>query len=124
MLDAVKDLDFKVLIPVGIGGAFGLLLFARFLEWIFRRFHDAAVALMTGFVAGSLLIIWPWKRAQYLLDAAGIPVLKKGKEIVEGYEWFWPSAGHASTWWALGYMAIGFIIVWWVEVAGEKKSPA
>ena len=51
----------RILVPVGIGAVLGMVLLARFLSWLFRNHHDMAVALITGFIAGSLLIIWPWK---------------------------------------------------------------
>ncbi len=52
-----------ILIPVGIGAVAGLIALSHILSWLFKTYHDTAVALITGFVAGSLAIIWPWKEA-------------------------------------------------------------
>ncbi len=49
-----------ILIPVGIGAIIGLVTLSHILSWMFRKYHNAAVALITGFVAGSLVVIWPW----------------------------------------------------------------
>lgn len=44
-----------------LGCLVGLASFSRFLTWLFKHFHDAAVALLTGFLIGSLNKVWPWK---------------------------------------------------------------
>ncbi len=75
MLNAVDDLRqfhlaeaLPVLVPVGIGAVIGLVALSHVLSWLFRKYHDVAVSLITGFVAGSLVIIWPWKEPVYSAD--------------------------------------------------------
>src|SRR5690606_6781257 len=43
------------------GCATGLMAFSRLLNWMFTRHHDPTVATLTGFLLGSLTIVWPWK---------------------------------------------------------------
>ena len=45
-----------------IGSIVGLIAFSNIISWIFNKYHDATLALLTGFVFGSLSIIWPWKK--------------------------------------------------------------
>lgn len=61
MIDAVNDLNLKILIPVVIGGVVGLLAFSHLLSWIFKNYRDITIAVLTGFILGSMPIIWPWK---------------------------------------------------------------
>lgn len=61
MIDAVNDLNLKILIPVVIGGVVGLLAFSHLLSWIFKNYRDITIAILTGFILGSMPIIWPWK---------------------------------------------------------------
>jgi len=105
----------KILIPVGIGAVIGVLALSHFLSWVFREFHDQAVALLTGFVAGSLLIIWPWKEEVIqTFEAAG-----KTKEKIVGYDWYLPHlCSHNLL--AIAVIAIGFLAVWLMERSGEK----
>lgn len=84
-IDAINNLRFEILLPVLIGAVFGLLGFSYLLSWIFKRFRDLTIALLTGFILGSLGIIWPWKNVVYMLDAAGEMILKGGEPIVERY---------------------------------------
>lgn len=62
VLGAVKD---KELLTIGtfMGGCvIGLLAFSKVLKWTFAKFHDITIALLTGFLLGSLNKIWPWKK--------------------------------------------------------------
>ena len=61
VLDAVHERNLQILLATGLGAVFGLLSFARLLKWMFSRFKDATLALLTGFILGSLPKIWPWK---------------------------------------------------------------
>lgn len=61
ILQAVSSLDLPVLAIFGAGVVTGLLSFANLLSWLLRRFHDITIALLSGFIIGSLNKIWPWK---------------------------------------------------------------
>ena len=67
IIHSVSKLNMEVLIPFAAGAIIGLLLFAKILSWVFRRYHDHTVGLLTGFIFGSLLILWPWKEENELL---------------------------------------------------------
>lgn len=63
MIDAVNNLSIKTLLPVAIGAGVGLIAFSHFLSWLLKKFHNQTIALLTGFITGSLGILWPWKTA-------------------------------------------------------------
>ena len=46
---------------LGVGAVVGLISLAQLLGWLFKRFRDATLALLAGFMLGSLRKIWPWK---------------------------------------------------------------
>ena len=58
---AINDLNFSILIPFGIGALSGIILFAKFLQFIFKKFRNNTISLLTGFIFGSLIVLWPWK---------------------------------------------------------------
>lgn len=62
ILDAVHERDVKIVITVALGAVFGLLSFARLLKWMFNHYKNITLALLTGFILGSLNKIWPWKK--------------------------------------------------------------
>ena len=126
MIDAVNDLTsgeivaaLKILVPVGIGAVIGVAILARVLSWLFRTWHDIAVALITGFVAGSLVIIWPWK------DTLTEEFTRKGevKEKITGFEnWHLPDFSLGATWGALGVMMVGVVMIVVLEVVAAKPT--
>jgi putative membrane protein len=118
MIKSVSTFDLSVLAPVGIGAMVGLLAFARLLAWIFKNFHDQTIALLTGFIFGSLSILWPWK------DAI-IQTFEKGDEIKEkvvGYTYTLPDL-NGETAIAIGILAAGIVAITLVEILARKKEP-
>ncbi len=151
-VNALKNLDFgqalPVLIPVGIGAVFGLIVLARFLNWLFKHYHNEAIALITGFVLGSLVIIWPWKDELPSRNHEGLILVKTEERtlearegtlsevkaamssveelVIEGYgNWHGPSLKKAVDWTAFGFMVLGAVLIFFVEWTahrGKKSS--
>ncbi len=61
VMEAIKEIDIAVIAVFGTGCVLGLMAFSRFLSWLFQRHHDLVTATLTGFLLGSLIIVWPWK---------------------------------------------------------------
>lgn len=62
VMQAIKSLDLVVIAVFGAGCVTGLMAFSRLLTWMFRHRHDLTVATLSGFLLGSLSIVWPWKQ--------------------------------------------------------------
>ena len=58
---AVSNLDFTKVAVVGAGAIIGILSFSRLLKWLFNNYKNLVLAILTGFITGSLNKIWPWK---------------------------------------------------------------
>ncbi|MBL7472136.1 DUF368 domain-containing protein [Robertkochia sediminum] len=61
VLGAINDKDLKTLAIVAVGAVFGLLSFSRLLKYLFQHYKNITLAVLTGFIFGSLNKIWPWK---------------------------------------------------------------
>ena len=61
VLESIHERDLATIAIFGTGAILGLLTFGRLLRWLFQRFERVTVALMTGFIAGSLTKIWPFR---------------------------------------------------------------
>lgn len=68
-LAAVKEFDIVRIVSLAAGCVVGLVVFSRFLTWVLRRFEQVTVAVLIGFVIGSLWAVWPWKN--FVRDAEG-----------------------------------------------------
>lgn len=119
VLGAISSLSFGILVPLALGCAFGLIAFSHLLAWVFKRAPDQTLALMTGFVLGSLVVIWPWKDA--LTDTVQRGDGEPAKEIVTGYRWFVPDAGAADTWIAVALMVAGIAAIALMEHVARPK---
>lgn len=62
ILDSVNQRDFVTIGIFVIGITLGILTFVRVLSWLFQKYHDMTLCVLTGFVLGSLNKIWPWKK--------------------------------------------------------------
>ena len=61
VIDAVRHRDFLALAPLALGCAAGIPAFVRVLSWLLRRRRETTIALLIGFMVGSLRRIWPFK---------------------------------------------------------------
>ncbi|MEE4176796.1 MAG: DUF368 domain-containing protein [Bacteroides sp.] len=80
ILNAVKEFKVMVLVIFGIGCVVGIVAFSNVISWLFRKFHNATLALLTGFMIGSLNKLWPWKQVlEERLNSHGelVPFLEK-----------------------------------------------
>ena len=121
MLQAVPSLNIRIIAPFAIGAGIGFVALSHLISFFMRRFHDATLSLLTGFIFGSLAIIWPWKSAVYLSNEAGELILKKGEAIVQGYEWNMPAFDNTETLVASALMAAGIVSVALLEMTAKKS---
>ncbi|MFI3304657.1 MAG: DUF368 domain-containing protein [Rikenellaceae bacterium] len=61
IMEAIKGFDLGVIAVFGAGAAIGIVLFSNILSYLFSKFHDITIALLAGFMLGSLGKVWPWK---------------------------------------------------------------
>ena len=62
IIHAVNTLDIIYIAVFALGCLTGLISFSNFLSWLLKKYHDYTVAMMTGFIIGSLRVIYPWKQ--------------------------------------------------------------
>ena len=118
---AINEMDFSVLIPVGIGAVVGLIAFSHVLSWVFKRYKDQTIAMLTGFILGSLSILWPWKEAVYLKNDAGEFIMKHGEKIVAKYTVVFPATINNEVILGFVFMVIGYMTIVLVERLAKTK---
>lgn len=116
ILDAVHERDIKIVLTVGLGAIVGLLSFARLLKWMFNHYKNITLALLTGFILGSLNKIWPWKK---VLETK---VFGEKVVVVDDMN-VWPGAfeGDNKLMLAIILAIIGFSLIFILEKAASKK---
>ncbi|GAA4818708.1 DUF368 domain-containing protein [Litoribaculum gwangyangense] len=116
--DAIHDFDFKKIIVFAGGALVGLLSFSHVLKWLFKNYHNATLALLTGFIFGSLNKVWPWKKTlTWHIDSKGIkyPLLQ---ESVSPFNF----GDNNQILFAIFLMVFGFLTIFILEKIGSKKQ--
>jgi putative membrane protein len=115
VLAAVKDLDLVFLCVLALGAVAGLLCFSRLLHFLLHRFHGVTMSVLTGFLFGSLAIVWPWKRTlAWIEDSQG--ELKPAQQLpVSPTEFFVATGQDPQFVLCIALMVVGFLIVWLLD---------
>ncbi len=131
VLSAVNNRDIVSLAIVAAGAAVGLITFAQVLGWTFKRYHDLTVAVLIGFMVGSLRKLWPWTvEAAWLTDDYGNVVRDSHGELIVTQHAnvlpeFTTSGDILEFVLAIALVAVGIVgIVVLERMAGLKEQPA
>ena len=109
-IDAIRDRDFLAILPLAKGAICGILPFVRILSWLLRRHRQITIALLIGFMCGSLRRIWPFKA---VVPGQGEPPLLLEVNVLPELD--------GAFWLALGLCVLGFLLVLGLNrLAGDK----
>lgn len=115
IMEAVKTFNIPVMLVFIAGAAIGITSFSRVLSFALRKFHDITIAVLAGFMLGSLNKVWPWKQTlETYTDSHGAI-----KPLVEAN-----IMPNELVWEAVGLMIIGFAIVYFLEKLSMKTAKA
>lgn len=115
MIKSLVELDLAVVTVFALGCIIGLLSFSRFLSWILTHYRFPTLALLSGFMLGSLNKVWPWK------EVLSFRLNTDGKQIPAIEQSIWPGqylvkTGHdPQVFHAILFVALGILIVVFVE---------
>ncbi|MFT4968819.1 MAG: putative membrane protein [Chitinophagales bacterium] len=119
-----------------LGCLSGLLSFSRVLSWTFKKYKSPTLAVLTGFLLGSLNKVWPWKHVESIyvkhlgeidekvvtitersvLPANHDAFLREGANIV-GYQ---PADNYLIG--AIIMMAVGFFLLFAMEKMNKSEA--
>lgn len=114
IMNALTELNIIVLLVFIFGALIGLVSFANVLSWLFKHYEMITLSALTGFMAGSLNKIWPWKNTiETYID-------KHGKIMPLIQENILPNNFDMSFIWACLLILLGFTIVFVLEMVANK----
>lgn len=116
ILDAVHERDIKIILTVGVGAIFGLLSFARLLKWMFNHYKNITLALLTGFILGSLNKIWPWKKVLETKTFGEKTIVVDDMNVLPG-----AFEGDSKLMLAILLAILGFSLIFILERLASKK---
>ena len=120
--DPEKIRYLKIISVFTLGSVFGLVSISHVLGYVLKRWNAIVTAIIIGFITGSLGIVWPWKKAIYLINNETFLLDKKGNKIIENYNRFIPDFSLLETWVAIFYIIFGILLVLSIDYYGRKKE--
>ncbi len=117
--DAVRDFDIKTILIVAVGAIVGILSFSRILKWLFEHYSNMTLAVLTGFIAGSLNKIWPWKKTLETAQFGDKSVVIRETSVLP-----WNFEGEPYLFPAIILMLSGLILILLLERIATKKPLA
>lgn len=132
MIDAVTTLNFKILIPFLIGSIIGLVIVSYFISLLIKKYRNEILSILSGFVIGSLALIWPWKysidynHGLLLQDKFGALIDTNGqlidfKPYIIKYQYYLPQID-MQFWISIILIIIGLIIVIGTDRISDRIS--
>ena len=115
VVNAVKDFDIQTVVTVGVGALVGLTGFSRLLSWLLARYEMITIAVLTGFMIGSLRKIWPWREEQAVN-------LEDGEHAEFFTKAVMPDI-NGDFWIAIGLLLVGFVVVTVLDHLQSKSNP-
>jgi putative membrane protein len=118
VLGALNDRNILFLAIFASGCLIGILLFSHVLSWTFKHYYAPTLALLTGFMIGSLNKVWPWQNVtQTRIDSHGeeVPMLTQSV-LPSVYE------GDPMVVYCLLLLVLGFLMVYILEKIGSKPA--
>lgn len=109
VMEALNTLNIAVLFTFGAGALVGLMSFSRLLSYALKNFRNITLAMLSGFMLGSLNKVWPWKEIE--------TVLRNGQEFSLEHN----VAPHEQIVEGLALMLIGFVLVYVIEKISDKS---
>ena len=101
-----------------IGSVIGLVAFSNIISLIINKYHDETLALLTGFVFGSLSIIWPWKKVIYSSEI----IDRHGEPLLLGYDRYFPNVWGVNELFVVIVMLIGVFSIVFVEYLAKQEQ--
>lgn len=112
----------KIISVFTAGSAFGLVVTSHILGYVLKRWHQIVTASIIGFIAGSLGIVWPWKKELYKIENGEVLIDARGNNIIENYTRYFPDFSLNETWIAIVFIAIGFGLILLLDIYGNERK--
>ncbi|MEM6725816.1 MAG: DUF368 domain-containing protein [Bacteroidota bacterium] len=120
VLGAVSDFNIVFLAILLAGCISGLLSFSHLLSWLFEKYRDLTLAVLTGFMIGALNKVWPWQ------NVLSTRINSDGEEVPATYQSVLPGQfeGEPYTLFAIALIVVGFAIVFVLERTRAQNPEA
>lgn len=121
IINAIKSINISIMAVFATGCVIGLLSFSRVLKWLLDKHRNSTIAVLSGFLLGSLNKIWPWKinvgEALYTHSNGKEEFITKNVSPI-GFE------GDNQLILAISLFLVGFVLIFAMEIVAKKLNPS
>ncbi len=79
--------EFGVIVVFALGCMTGLIGFSRIVAAAFEKYHDITIAVLSGFMLGSLNKVWPWRNPSRILNKEAGNYIDINSENIQAYDY-------------------------------------
>ena len=120
IIRSLLDVNLAVIVVFIIGCVAGLVSFSHLLTWILDHYHDLTIALLAGFMIGSLNKVWPWKEVlSFRINSNGQQVAATDRSILP-WDYLTITGHDPQVFQAIMMAASGVFIVVVIEKIAER----
>ena len=113
-------MNIPVIATFMVGAAIGIITFSNILSWLLKRYHNQTIAVLAGFMLGSLNKVWPWKEVtQTIIGRHGeLKPITERNILPNTYEQI--SGNESLVVGAIVIAIVGFALIFVIEGIGKK----
>lgn len=119
IMHAVGELNVPVIAIFAVGAVAGIISFSHLLSWLLKHWHDMTVALLMGFMVGSLNKVWPWKEVleTYTDSHGAVQPLIEANVTPGRFEVLTQQDAQLGE--AIALCAVGLLLIYCIELAAR-----
>lgn len=120
ILGAVSSFNIPVVLVFLCGAGIGIISFSNVLSWLLKKFYNPTIALLAGFMIGSLNKVWPWKHVLETFTNRHGEIVPLIEENVLPGNYFTLTGHDAQMGWAIALAFFGFALIFVIEGVAKQ----
>lgn len=119
---ALHEFNFEVISVFVAGCVTGLMSFVRVVSLVLEKYYQVTIAVLSGFMIGSLNKVWPWKEVlTYRIDSEGNQIPAIDQSVLPNH-YYDVTGNDPQILQAILLIAMGIGVVVILEKIAEKNS--
>ena len=121
--DPITSRLILVLVVFSSGSITGLVLFSNVIKLVLEKYPRHTLALIIGFILGTLRLVYPWKEKEYLINNQGDVITNTvGTPELLSYNYYFPEWNEIQTYIViLGFIA-GAALLFLLNYYDKKRT--
>lgn len=112
-----------ILVVFSSGSIIGLVLFSNLIKLVLEKYPRPTLALIIGFIVGTLRLVYPWKEKEFLTDQQGRIITNSvGTPELLNYSYYLPDWNAIQTYIVILGFILGAALLFILDYYDKKRS--